>query len=164
LCLDTVLREEAKVKNQPKRRPIALWLLLVLLVVMGVSSVFCGAMLVAAPDGSLMRMPPSNLGPFSSFLIPGLLLLVFLGFYPLVVVYALWARPGWRWPQALHPFRGMHWAWAGSLAAGAIVLTWIVVEMILLRTAVFLHWLVLGWGLALIGLTLLPAVRREYGE
>jgi hypothetical protein len=121
-------------------------------------------MLVAAPDGSLMQMPASNLGPFSDFLIPGLLLVVFLGIYPLAVAYALWAHPGWPWAQALNPFRGMHWAWAGSLAAGAIVLVWIVTEMILLQATVFLHWLTLGWGLALIGLALLPAVRREYRE
>ena len=151
-------------RNRAHRRPFALWPLLILLAFLGVSSAICGGMLIAAPDGSLMQMPLSNLehSPFTTFLIPGLVLLFFLGVYPLVVAYCLWTRPSWRWPEALNPFRGMHWAWAASLAAGVIVLIWIVVEMIMLREAVFLHWFVLGWGLALIALTLLPAVRREY--
>lgn len=123
-----------------------------------------GGTLMAVPDGHLMQMPPTMLehSPFSSFLIPGAILFTLLGIYPLAVAYSLWKRPGWRWPDLLNPFKGTHWSWAGSLAAGVIVVIWIVVEVIMLRSFVFLQILYLGWGIALILLTLVPEVRWHY--
>jgi len=121
-----------------------------------------GAMLFLAPDGHLMQMSVSMLehSPFSNFLIPGLILFVFLGIYPLAVAYGLWKQPGWRWPDALNPFRGIHWSWAASLAAGVIVILWIVVEVLMLQAVAFLHILYFAWGIVLVLLTLLPQVRR----
>jgi len=151
-------------KEDGERRPAAVWALIVLHVLLGVGAVVSGGMLMAAPDGHLMQMPPSMLqySPFPSFLIPGVILFTLLGIYPLCVAYGLWKRPGWRWPDAINPFRGIHWSWAGSLAVGVISVIWIVVEVIMLRAFEFLHALYLVWGIALIVLTLLPEVRRHY--
>lgn len=62
--------------------------------------------------------------------------------------------------RALNPFRRMHWSWAASLAAGVILLIWITIQVLMLRSVVGLHVLYFAWGWALIGLTLAPAVRR----
>ncbi len=148
--------------SNTRTRPIAVRILIALLVLLGVGAVPSGFLLVIAPDGHLMQMPLSMLehSPFSDFLIPGLILLILLGIYPLVVAYSLWKRPRWRWPDAINPFRATHWSWAAALAAGAILIIWIIVEMIMLRTVVFLHALCLGWGVAIVLLTVLPSVRR----
>jgi len=151
-------------ENSANRRPAPVWALIVLHVLLGVGAVVSGGMLLAAPDGHLMQMPLSMLehSPFSDFLIPGAILFTLLGIYPLCVAYGLWKRPGWRWPDAINPFKGIHWSWAGSLAAGVIGVIWIVVEIITLRSFVFLQILYLVWGSVLILLTLLPVVRRYY--
>lgn len=153
-------------KNSAERRPAAVWASIVLHVLLGVGAVASGGVLMAAPDGRLMQMPLSMLehSPFSNFLIPGAILFTLLGVYPLCVAYGLWKRPGWRWPDAINPFKGIHWSWAGSLAAGVIVVIWIVVEVIMLRAFEFLHALYLVWGIVLVVLTLLPEVRRHYAR
>lgn len=149
-------------QNNKRTRPAALWILIALLVLLGVGAIPSGLLLVLAPDGHLMRMPVTMLehSPFSDFLIPGAILLTLLGIYPLVVAYALWRRPGWRWPDAINPFKESHWSWAASLAAGVILIVWIIVEMFMLREVVFLQVLYLVWGIALVLLALLPSVRR----
>jgi hypothetical protein len=144
------------------RRSPLVWLLIILHILLGLGALVSGAMMMAVPDGSLFQMPTEMLQytPFSNFFIPGLMLFSLLGVYPLLVAYSLWRLPAWRWPDALNPAKGMHWSWAASLAAGVIVLIWIIVQMLMLRAVDFLHWLYIIWGAALIGLTLTSAVRR----
>jgi hypothetical protein len=151
-------------KNAMDHRPLVVWLLIILQFLLGFGAFVSGGLLVAAPDGSVMHMPLSMLqySPFSNFLIPGSILTLLLGLYPLVITYALWQQPAWRWPDILNPFKLMHWSWAASLSAGVIVLIWILVEALMLRSVAFLHILYFVWGLALIVLSLLPGVRQHY--
>ena len=145
-------------------RPFTVWMLILLQVLLGLGALAGGGAFLLAPDGHLIQMPLSNLKdtPFSDFLIPGVLLFTFVGIYPVAVAYGLWRRPGWRWPDILNPFKGNHWSWAGSLAAGMIVIIWITVQMLLLRSVAFLHVLYFGWGVLLLLITLLPNVRQYY--
>lgn len=153
-------------KNQPNHPPVAVWLLIVLQFLLGFGAFVSGALLVTAPDGSLMRMPLSMLqySPFSNFLIPRMILAILLGVYPLAVAYSLWRKPAWRWPDGINPFKHRHWSWAASLAAGVILLIWITVQVLMLRAAAFLHVLYFVWGWVLILLTLVPGVRQHYQQ
>jgi hypothetical protein len=145
-----------------KHPSFIVWLLIVLQFLLGLSAAVSGALMIAAPNGSLFQMPLSMLenSPFSNFLIPGIILFTLLGVYPLAVAYSLWRKPAWRWPEALNPAKQMHWSWAGSLAAGVIVLIWITVQLLMIRSVSFLHPFYFIWGLLLILLTLTPGVRR----
>ncbi len=144
-------------------RPGAVWFLIVLLVLLAVGAFIGGGAFMLAPDGHLIQMPISHLekSPFVDFLIPGILLFTFLGIYPLAVAYSLWKLPAWRWPDRLNPFKRIHWSWAGSLAAGVIVIIWITVEVLWVPFGL-VHILFFVWGAVLLILTLLPAVRRYY--
>ena len=84
---------------------------------LGLNGLLGGGAFLLAPDGHLLQMPFSHLKntPFSSFLIPGLLLFLFLGVYPIAVAYSLWRRPAWRWPDALNPFKQLHYRHGGRL-------------------------------------------------
>ena len=99
-----------------------------------------------------MQMPLTMLqySPFSNFLVPGMILLVLLGLYPMAVANALWRKPAWRWPDDLNQFKQMHWSWAASLSTGVILLVWITVQVLMLRSVAFLHVLYFVWGWALI--------------
>lgn len=155
---------DSKMKSATNHRPLGVWLLIVLQFLLGFGAFVSGGLLVAVPDGTLMHMPLSMLqySPFSNFLIPGFILLLLLGLYPLVVAYALWQRPDWHWPDGANPFKHMHWGWAASLSAGVIVLIWITVQVFLLRSVAFLHVLYFIWGWALIVLSLTTGVRQHY--
>jgi hypothetical protein len=145
------------------RPPLVAYILIFLQTFLGLNGLAGGGAFILAPDGSLLKMPFSHLKntPFSSFLIPGVLLLLFLGVYPLGVAYSLWKRPGWRWPAALNPFKGIHWSWADSLAAGVIALVWITVQIQWIQPG-FLHAFIFGWGILILIVTLLPGVRQYY--
>ncbi|MBC8161160.1 MAG: hypothetical protein H7Z42_08060 [Roseiflexaceae bacterium] len=140
------------------------WALIILQFLLGLGAALGGGLLVLAPDGHFLQMPLDMLRttPFATFLLPGILLFTMVGLYPLAVAYSLFARPAWSWPDRINPFKTIEWAWAASLAAGVVVIVWICVQMILLGAVAFAHVLYLGWGIAIIVLTLAPTVRQSY--
>jgi hypothetical protein len=155
------IKKKGNSKMHP--RPFSVSLLILLQFLLGLGALAGGGTFLLAPDGHLIQMPVSNLknSPFSDFLIPGFLLFTFVGIFPAAVAYSLWKRPTWRWPNVLNPFKEMHWSWAGSLAAGVIVILWITVQIQMIPV-VFLHLFYIGWGVLLLLLTLLPNVRQYY--
>ncbi|HEY5947324.1 MAG TPA: flavodoxin domain-containing protein [Kofleriaceae bacterium] len=106
------------------------WLLAGLCLFVGITAIGGGATLTARPDGSLLEAAPSMLShsPFASFLIPGILLLVVVGFGN-TIAGVLVARNN----RLAAPF---------TLFAGAALLVWITVEMIMLRSH---RWLQIGY-------------------
>jgi hypothetical protein len=142
-------------------RPLSVKVLLFLLVFLGINGLIGGIPFLLAPDGHLLQLPFSHLKntPFPDFTIPGLLLTLFLGLYPLAGAYALWRKPAWRWPEFLNPFRRFHWSWVGSLAAGVIAVIWIIVQIQWIPIG-FLHIFILTWGVLILIVALLPGVRR----
>ncbi|MEJ2055856.1 MAG: hypothetical protein P8X42_18230, partial [Calditrichaceae bacterium] len=53
-----------------------------------------------------------------NYLIPGLILLIALGFYPIVVFYGL--------------LKNLNWSWFGTLILGIALLIWIGVEILVI--------------------------------
>lgn len=134
----------------PQRRTAAVWALLALLLIQSARGIAGGAALAAAPDGHILKMPVSDLqgSPFADYLVPGLILLLVLGVFPLVVLAGLWRRRAW--------------AWYGSFAVGCGLVIWIAVEAMIISYSVLQP--VFGTVGALIALaTLLPSVRRYCG-
>ena len=151
---------KASIEN---RRSKVVTALIVLQALLGLGALGGGAALMLGPQGQLLQMPVSMLetSPFRDFFIPGVLLFCLVGIFPMLVAYSLWKLPTWTWPEAINPFRALHWSWAGSLAAGVMVVVWIVVQVVMIRSAVFIHYLYIAWGVALVALTLLPQARQH---
>lgn len=84
--------------------------------------------LIEDPSGQMIHMPLSLLkhSPFSSFLIPAIILLVANGLFCLGVLWVTWRRyPGY----------------AGFITAQGIVLAgWLLVEIVMLQVIVNLHY------------------------
>jgi len=142
----------------------SLYVVIGLMVLLSVGALGGGAALIAGPDGGVLGVPADLLlsTPFSSYLIPGILLFTVRGVYPLVVSYSLWARPGWRWPDLLNPFPGTHWAWAAAISVGVAVIVWIATQMTLLGCCHWLQYLYLFWGIVLLVVVMLPPMKRLY--
>ncbi len=113
------------------------------------------------PDGSFIQMPLTLIqgSPFPNFLIPGLVMLLFLGIYPTLIAYGVWKKPAWHWPNLFNPSKTYHWSWAGSLADGVVLFIWLTVELIWVEYFI-LHTIYYVWSGLLILLTLLPAARN----
>jgi len=146
------------------RHPLAAWLLIILLFFIGLCALVSGAMLFSAPDGHLMQWSTADLEgtPFSNYLVPGLVLFVCVGVFPIFVGYGLLKTPDWKWPDVINPVIKQHWAWTAAWAAGVIMLIWISVETILLGYISFLQPFIAGYGIVVILLTFIPVVRRYY--
>ena len=102
------------------KRPLAFWLLMLLLLFQGLSATPSGLILVLDPTGGWMQMPLSMLEgtPFSTYLVPGLILSIVLGLGAFFVLGCLVFLPDWSWVERLNPFKSQHWARTASAAFG----------------------------------------------
>ena len=151
-------------KKSNTASPFVARILIFLLVFIGVGALISGPMLFLAPDGHLMKLSVDMLQgtPFTNFLIPGLVLFLFVGIFPILVSYGLLRQPSWQWAEAINVCKKYHWSWTAAWAAGVIMLIWIIVETSLLGYVSFLQPVITVWSIAIITLTLLPNVRRYY--
>lgn len=81
------------------RRPALTWVLFGLLVSQALGGIAGGGALAIKPRGDLLKMPLSYIedSPFHDYRVPGLLLLLVLGIFPLVVALGLLQRRPWAW-------------------------------------------------------------------
>lgn len=145
------------------KRPYFLYLLCLVHLFLGVNAFYGGSMLLLKTDGSLLGMNTDWLqqSPFKTYLIPGIFLFVFMGLFPLVILFGLLVKPRWRWANTVNIYSKVHWAWTYSLFSGIIVITWITVQQVL--TGYFwIQSLILFTGLLIIVFTLTPSVMTYY--
>lgn len=112
---------------------------LVLLLFNGIGAIYGGYLFIAAPDGSLMHMPLNFLehSPFTNFLIPGIILIIFNGVFSLFTSVCLLLRTK-RYPLMI-------------ILQGVILLIWITVQIVMIRNYDdVLHTTFLAVGAALI--------------
>ena len=134
------------------QKSYSLYFLMILMLFQGLSGLFGGIALVIDPSGELLQMPLSMLAgsPFNTFLIPGIILLIILGIFPMVIFYGLWKRT--------------NWAWSGALMVSAALIIWIGVEiwMVGYHTEPPLQLIYGLLGLILLVLVMLSSVRNQF--
>lgn len=132
------------------KRPALVWVLFGLLVLQAVGAIAGGGALAIKPGGDLLKMPLSYIedSPFHDYRIPGLLLLLVLGVFPLVVAVGLLQR--------------RPWAWFGAFAVGCGLIIFELVEHQVIGYNVQQPiWGSIGGLIALVSLA--PSVQRECG-
>jgi hypothetical protein len=101
------------------RRPRTLWALMVLTAVQIIGATAGGVGLVQDPINNIgMSLSLLDGTPFKDYLIPGLILLIVVGLFPIVPLVGLVMRRRWGW-------------WL-ELAAGFGLIIWIITEVALL--------------------------------
>lgn len=135
--------------NTFKSGSTGFYILLALILFQGVSGLFGGASLVWDPTGKILQMPPNLLdgSPFDTYMIPGAILFLVLGVFPLIVLYGLIRRKAW--------------AWLGAVLVSIALITWIGVEIAMVgyHTEPPLQLIYGMVGILLLILTQLPSVQ-----
>jgi hypothetical protein len=99
--------------------------------------------------------------PVSNLILPGLFLLVVMGLLPLLLTYALIARPTWSGVDRFFQWSKHYWAWTTTLIFVVIIALWLAVE----------GWLVGWWpityataviGFVILLLAMTPSVRKFF--
>lgn len=144
------------------KRPFESWILIVLLVLLAINAFYGGISLMLAPDGSLLKMQPGWLdnSPFNSYFIPGLLLLLMNGIFPLVAVFGLITRNN-NWSGWLNIYKNRCWGWTFAVYSGIVTNIWIIVQQLMAEYFV-LQTIIAGVGLLILISALLPRVMRYY--
>lgn len=145
------------------KRPFELYILYLLYVILLGNAIAAGYAMMAEPDGAALGMTKEVLAhtPFNSFFLPGLILFLFNGIFPLFTLIGLIAKPHHKWLGFLNIYKDKHWAWAYSLYTGVIVITWILIQITMIQFSL-LQPIIAGFGLLILTLTLLPRIMRYY--
>ncbi len=146
------------------RRPFMLWPLVFFLLVLALGGFYGGIAMLTDPTGRTLEVADVlPLLPVPNYILPGIFLLVVMGLFPLLLSFALIARPNWSWVDSLFQWSKYYWAWTATLILVAITAIWLVVESMLigffpitLITAVL--------GLFILLFALLPGVRKYYAK
>lgn len=149
---------------QKRKKPWSVYVLLALLLFQGVSAIGGGFVLMISPDGSLIHMPVSILhgSPFRDFLLPGLILLLVLGAFPIFTFSILIAEPDWRWMRWLNIYSDRYVGWMFSLFIGIGLIIWMDVEVTIVGYGALIQGVYSALGLLILIFTLMPGVMKYY--
>ena len=140
------------------------YFLIILILLQAVSGIAGGIMLVIDPSGTALQMPLEILAgsPFKSFLVPGLILMIVLGIFPVFVLIGLVWKPGWKWANILNIYQDHHWSRTYALYTGIMLVIWIIIQLQIIKTQGVLHTIYALLGMAIIMASLLPPVLKYY--
>jgi hypothetical protein len=143
--------------------PFALWLLILALIFLAFGGFYGGIAMLLDPSGRSLEMDKIlPMLPVANFRLPGIFLLLVMGVTPLLLVYGFLARPRWHWAKAITRWSGYHWAWVGTLALGAVLCIWLILQGLLIGFKWPIQYITAANGLLIILLALLPGVRSLF--
>lgn len=124
-----------------------------------------GILLIVSPNGELTGISLSefkNLS-FDSFLIPGIILFILLGIFPLLLIMALLKKPESVFAEQFNIFKDMHWSWTFSIYIAFVLIGWIHIQIIFLQGNVhWLHTFYMIYAIIIIITGLMPRIRFLY--
>jgi hypothetical protein len=110
-----------------------LWPLVFFLLFLALGGFYGGIAMLTDPTGSTLQVADAlPLLPVPNYILPGIFLLVVMGFFPVLLAYALIARPNWPWADSLFQWSKHYWAWTATLIFVAINAVWLAVEGLLI--------------------------------
>ncbi|MBX3064860.1 MAG: hypothetical protein KF726_17895 [Anaerolineae bacterium] len=147
-------------------RPLLLWLLAFCLLILGIGGFYGGINFLSDPTGASIGMAGDYLAklPVPNYQLPGLFLLTVFGVLPLFLLYSLFARPKSEFLKPLTRSFHEHWAWVATLLLGLLVLGWMVVQVAYIGMSAPIQYVILILGVLIVGLDLLPSLRRYFEE
>jgi len=138
---------------------------LIMLGFLALGAIGGGIVLIISPTGELLGIPLSEFKniPFTSYLIPGIILFSVLGLIPFLLIIALLKKPDSKLAEQFNIFNDMHWSWTYSIYIAFTLISWIHIQLIFLQGGVYwLHTVYIFYGILIIVIALLPQMRYLY--
>ncbi len=144
------------------KRPFETWILIVLMALLAFNAFYGGISLMLVPDGSLLGIQPGWLdkSPFNSYFIPGFLLFLMNGIFPLLAVYGLITK-NQTWFGWLNIYKNRCWGWTFAVYSGIITNIWIIVQQLMAEYFI-LQTIIAAVGLLILVAALQPRVMQFY--
>ena len=142
-------------------------ILIILLAFLGLGAIGGGGALIVSPSGKLLGGLPVSIlehSPFTDFSIPGIILFLFLGVIPCILVYALIKKPANKFAEYFNFFKDMYWAWSFTIYVAFTLIIWIQVESVFVQSVGWLQTFYMLYAIPIILIALLPKVRAFYKE
>ncbi|GAA4454019.1 hypothetical protein GCM10023189_19960 [Nibrella saemangeumensis] len=133
------------------------------MLLLSIGGFYGGVSFLTDPSGRSLGMAPTvvQMLPVANLFLPGLFLVITFGIAPFMLTYALLAKPRWALAEAAVNDMPYHWAWAASVGLSALLIIWIVVQFGFIGYQFPVQPITGLWGVLLLGLLLLPSVRRH---
>lgn len=146
------------IRKKRKSRRYFKVILLLLLLFLASGGFYGGVLLTIDPSGESLHTPVGLLKnlPIQTFLLPGLFLLIFFGFLPVLAAYGLMFSRRLQFMERINGIRRWKWPVTLSFFIGCALLCWTVGELILwgINTLSLLY---CALSILLIAVTLLSA-------
>lgn len=152
-------------ENNSKNRPFGVYILWILLGLQSISGLAGGILMLTDPTGKILRLPAIFLmgTPFDDFLVPGIFLVLFLGFLPLLSLVGLIGLR-WRWINVLNIYHYMHWSWTFSLYTAIALILWMDIQVFFIGYWDEIQTYNALTGVLILVFTLLPQVVEHYRQ
>lgn len=149
---------------KPRRKTIEIYILIIAVAFEAIGALYGGINLMRDPSGESIKLPITMLEgtSFQNYMIPGIILFLLLGFFPLFLIFPLIFKPNWPLISKLNIYKGYHWAWTYTLYASIILISWINIQVMILETGSAVQGAFGMLGVIILVLTLSPGVKRYY--
>jgi hypothetical protein len=136
--------------NEMTKKPLMITAIMVALILLGLGGIGGGITLLVDPSGGLMGLPVDLLENLfiDDYFLPGIFLILAMGFLPYLVCFTVWRR--------------YQWAWLAVLGQGLLLICWISFQFVLWSDPILLQFIYLAWGISLVIIALLPRTKRYF--
>lgn len=146
------------------RRPLMLWPLILALLLLALGGLYGGIAMLADPSGQALGVDGViDQLPVSDYVLPGIFLIVAFGFTPLLIAFALIARPDWPLINRFFSWSKQYWAWMGCLLFVGIIALWLTYEGLLIGMFPITYFTAF-LGFAIFLFTISPSVRKYFSN
>jgi hypothetical protein len=147
-----------------KSKTIEIYILILLVAIEATGALYGGINLMNDPSGDSLKLPISMLEGtiFSSYLIPGIILFLLLGFFPLFLIFPLIFKPNWPIINSLNIYKSYYWAWTYTLYTAIMLIVWINIQMMILGTGSVIQGTFGLLGIFMLIISLTPGTKRYY--
>ena len=147
-----------------KSKAVEIYILILAVAFEAVGAIYGGISLMNDPSGESIQLPVRLLEGtiFNNYIIPGIVLFLVLGFFPLFLIFPLLFKPSWPIINGLNIYKNYHWAWTYTMYTAIMLIIWINIQMMILSTGSVIQGTFGLLGVFILILTLSPRVKRYY--
>jgi len=147
-----------------KSKSLPTYFLMLLVLFLALNAMRRGFLMIIDPSGDKLNLPLNFLvkTPFLNYTTPGTILFILLGVFPLLLIFPMMSKQQSSGFGFLNIYAHYHWVWTYTLYISIILIAWVDVQLIVFKNLPLLQNVFGLYGLLMLIVVLLPAVKRDY--